>query len=736
MARSRLWIGLSMAALLSLSGCDASSSFSTATPTENPSSSALPIQKANYRIAYLANPGVYPAADFAQTQRYLSDHALDNAMVLESQYVFKAQLDRIEQDDPDVLVINGNLTAHGEQEGHEIVAQALEDFKSDMAKKGKDVPIVLTPGSMDFATHFAYDYQNDRPAKAMDLSYFSGLYSPSVFSSPDIVSRFDQSAWSVHDPDHIGMLSYAVRVKGKGDVPGITFVSLDGNDYGTLPLGKDLGNPLFAPSGMVSDALKGWLRQEIGNAKERGDSVIVTSSYAFLASYDSQAQNNPDTLYDGGDGLAEELSDLGVGFALVSGDSSFSVKGRDSAAGNRFYQIQNGAGNAYPAGYRLIDATAALQGKSTGLQLSAKTQLLTRQAGIKFEHDGELISIANLRNYSKDLLPTATDIPYYALKLKNAVNALFDYGSLKDWLRKIGVNSDKAGEILSGLLTSTGSLTIPLSSFGRIVLAYGDFSEDEGYPSTRFEPGEKVFRIQANVSIGSLALTGVTLYANEDTVNALINDVLDDAQRLLLDDPKPWANVGQLAKDRIFSKEIDRSYTAMEFFSELFNLHADGDMKENLKGWVKTVYEDIDKGFSSEILYGPDGLGVTAIDALPDAIYGFIGDWRLHPEVFDAIQSATDDRSKAIWGAAKTVLTAYANPFSASKAEIGPALVKDLRRQLLEIKDGMRTDGVVYDAGRRINQELEGYLSFANQEAFGIGSDNDFSAIVGSGLFR
>ena len=68
----------------------------------------------------------------------------DRKMLKESDAILTGTLNQLVKDEPDVVMISGDLTKDGEQVNHEAVAEKLSEAKDALKKKGVDTNFLLS----------------------------------------------------------------------------------------------------------------------------------------------------------------------------------------------------------------------------------------------------------------------------------------------------------------------------------------------------------------------------------------------------------------------------------------------------------------------------------------------------------------------------------------------------------------------------------------------------------------
>ena len=118
---------------------------------------ASPARKTDQlKIAVLSDTH-YLSPDMIQDTADYTDHLnSDRKMFTESAAILEGMLDTIKEDQPDVLLISGDLTKDGEKEGHEALAAQLEELKEEVP--GLDVYVV--PGNHDVRNSNRHELQH------------------------------------------------------------------------------------------------------------------------------------------------------------------------------------------------------------------------------------------------------------------------------------------------------------------------------------------------------------------------------------------------------------------------------------------------------------------------------------------------------------------------------------------------------------------------------------------------
>ena len=113
--------------------------------TVSASAAAQPVrQEESLKIASLSDTHYLSPTLIKDTEDFTEHLNSDRKMFAESEAFLNALLDTVKKDDPDVLLISGDLTKDGEREGHEALAGILERFEEETGAQ-----VYITPGNHD-----------------------------------------------------------------------------------------------------------------------------------------------------------------------------------------------------------------------------------------------------------------------------------------------------------------------------------------------------------------------------------------------------------------------------------------------------------------------------------------------------------------------------------------------------------------------------------------------------------
>jgi 3',5'-cyclic AMP phosphodiesterase CpdA len=312
---ARSWLLGSLALLfLAASGCSDDAA-PTATPTPG-------------KLLVFSDPHYFDPSLGTTGSAFEAYVARDRKLIAESDAVFRAMVAAVQAENPQAILIAGDLTKDGEQASHQKVAAYLHQMRSGGRK------VFVVPGNHDIQNDAAQSYAGDvaTPAPTISAADFANIYSDMGYAAA--IAR---------DPTS---LSYVAEI-----FPGLWLLALDSCIYG------DVRAPA-ASSGRFTEATKAWIQTQLDLATSRGVRVLGMMHHGLVEHFTNQAAIFPEYLVADRDAVAGLLSNGGVG-AVFTGHfhANDITQGLPSGAARTIYDIETGSTVTYACPYRIVDAS-------------------------------------------------------------------------------------------------------------------------------------------------------------------------------------------------------------------------------------------------------------------------------------------------------------------------------------------------------------------------------------------
>lgn len=240
-----------------------------------------------------------------------------------SEPAFKALIDTALMQQPDLVLLPGDLTKDGEKVSHELVATQL----ARLTEAG--IPVLVIPGNHDIANPASYAYNGDQKTKVANITdaEFDAIYA----------AYMPQASTARDSESH----SYVIE-----PLRGVTVLAIDGV-HGS------------AGTGSLSDKTLNWLLAQADAAVEKGNMVLAMCHWQLIEHVDNQTMVLSSSQLAHGDSIAQLLAQHKVHVALTG---HFHINGVTTkyygTLNDSIVEISTGSPVAYPCPYRWLEISA------------------------------------------------------------------------------------------------------------------------------------------------------------------------------------------------------------------------------------------------------------------------------------------------------------------------------------------------------------------------------------------
>jgi DNA repair exonuclease SbcCD nuclease subunit len=290
---------------------------------------SLPVYHPAVKLLVFSDPHYFDPSLGTSGAAFEAYLASDRKLIAESDAIIRAMVEQVAAEDPQVVLVSGDLTKDGEQLSHQTMAGYLAQMKAGGRK------VFVVPGNHDIQNGGASSYSGDTvtPVSAISASDFADIYYKD-FGFSDAIARDGNS------------LSYVAEL-----VPGLWLLALDSCIYG------DARGPMQS-SGRFLDGTKAWIQAQLDEAKQRGVRVMAMMHHGLVEHFANQAFIFPEFVINDRDAVAGLLSNGGVG-AIFTGHfhANDITRGTPSTATQSIYDVETGSAVTYPCPYRIVDVS-------------------------------------------------------------------------------------------------------------------------------------------------------------------------------------------------------------------------------------------------------------------------------------------------------------------------------------------------------------------------------------------
>ena len=515
------------------------------------------------KIASLSDTHYLSPTLIKDTEDFTTHLNSDRKMFAESDAFVNALLDTIKKDDPDVLLISGDLTKDGEKEGHEALEAILEKFEEET-----DTKVYITPGNHDLNNSNAMNFNTADgvavPAGRTTQEDYKKIYADLIYNDDSVIATFTPA-----EDKQGGGLSYVARPKD-----GFTIISIDSARYSAD--NTESGLDEHETSGAVSADLEQWVVEQITAAKERGDTVIGLQHHGMVPHFTMEPDLLPMYLVNDYERLAQVYADAGMSYIFTGHMHANDIATVTTEAGNTLYDIETGSVVTYPSPARAVTLTRSIDSGIVKETMDVKTY--THVGPIPFTEPltGEERTIEDMTEYgrqhgfSNDMLTTTVNgflHSYYA----QAIEA----GGIRSVIESLV--SDLVGmDLTVDQLVDVGlPLLLPTPEEGGTLY----YDSDEG-------------GMVIDTTGSSLELQ--ILIPNSGLKQAL--NVLLDKVDALLEDPAQLDNAVTTIVESLTGIMVTDDKTLLDYVNYIYQSHLGGEDNGQQPQWVQDATAKIENG--------------------------------------------------------------------------------------------------------------------------------------------
>lgn len=420
---------------------------------------------ADIKIAVLSDTHYYPLTYVSDCEDYETYVGGDPKMLEESGSILDAALDMVKQDQPDVLLVSGDLTKDGEKLGHEQLAERFQKIEDET-----DTEVFVINGNHDI-----YNYQDS-------CTFANGKKESAETTTPDefkeIYRNFGYDGnWDAQyftnpnaaSGEQAGGLSYSV------DLGKFTIVAIDSGMYSPdAHTGYDTNEHVTA--GRVDEDLLPWVVGQTKEAEAEGDTVIGLMHHGLVPHFSMEDQILSEYVVENWKDVATRLADAGMRYIFTGHMHANDIAQFTSTSGNTITDLETGSLSSWRSPQRTVTLTkgAPLDDgtQRTHEEFSVSSRGVT---SIDFkDHTGGVTHIDDFVSYTKDKLYPETLFNNMANGMLRPILEEIGQTGLRPWLAEnlpdVDIDSLALGAVRDAL---AGGMDIELGTgVGRVHVEY------------------------------------------------------------------------------------------------------------------------------------------------------------------------------------------------------------------------------------------------------------------------
>lgn len=302
------------------------------------------------------------AENGAAFQTYLN---FDPKLIQYSDPIFRQVISQIKKENPDIVLIPGDLTKDGERVSHEAVAKLLRQLTNNGSK------VYVIPGNHDVNNPEAEAYNGDltSPVPTIQAGDFAGIYGD--FGYKNALCR---------DPNSLTYISQPYR--------GLWILGIDDCEYYN-------NNTTETVAGIIKLETMSWILTKLQEARQKNIMVLGMMHHGIMEHYTGENQVDPGYVTENWETNSALLMNAGLKI-MFTGHYHANDITMSSANGNVLYDIETGSLVTPPSPYRIIK----LSTKGMDIRTNRITSIhFTMPGGLSFTDYSKAFLSAHLDGY-------------------------------------------------------------------------------------------------------------------------------------------------------------------------------------------------------------------------------------------------------------------------------------------------------------------------------------------------
>lgn len=299
-------------------------------------------------VVVISDPHYYSKRNWVGVDPYKFPPKREQQYRRGSEEIIKYVFDELcKEGQPDIVLINGDLTNNGEITSHEEMRELLRSLK----KRGKRVYVTT-------ATH---DYRNDGKSYGFDVN--NNQIDVPAFKREDLYEYYYEFGMNEALSIHLPSMCYTVQLA-------------DG--YRLLALNDDHGK---SHAGFTDDCFE-WIEEQVELANREGQYIVAMTHHPVLTPSPLYKLIAPNDMLEDGEQVASALADMGIHCIFTGHSHIHNISYLTTKKGNVFYDVSTSALVGFPPYFRYavfkpddseIEVTSTLIDNVPSLDTGGKT---------------------------------------------------------------------------------------------------------------------------------------------------------------------------------------------------------------------------------------------------------------------------------------------------------------------------------------------------------------------------
>lgn len=303
-------------------------------------------------------------ADGTAFQEYLQK---DRKLLQESIAIAEELSKIIITENPELVLVSGDLTKDGELLGHQKFVEIFQPVVDSGIK------MLVIPGNHDVNNPDAVYFNGDKTeyAETVSTADFARIYDE--FGYGDAISRDQNSLSYVSEP-----------------IQGLRVIAIDGcryydNQFKSQGAEKDV----CVTNGIIKPETMAWIKEQASIARMKGKNIISMVHHNVVEHFDFQGEISAPYLLENIKEVQRDFMEAGIQVVFTGHFHANDIAKTYNANGNYLYDVETGSPVTYPCPYRIVE-----YGNDNQLNITTK-----RIESIDYDLNGE-----SFQAYAKRLI--------------------------------------------------------------------------------------------------------------------------------------------------------------------------------------------------------------------------------------------------------------------------------------------------------------------------------------------
>ena len=280
-------------------------------------------------INIIADVHLYPPHFTSDSKAYREYAGADPKLLRESSFILEAALQEVQAQNPDFLIIPGDLTKDGEREGHEMLARRLQELEAETG-----IEVFVINGNhdvynVDRACSFANGYRESVPS--VDPGMFRYIYRNFGYNGEHNAKYYKPPLGK-----QAGGLSYTVDL-------GMNYrlLALDTCMYSPDATGLPAEGCVVA--GRIDDDLLVWAIEQVEQAERDGVTMIGMAHHGLIPHFSLAAELAPNYVIEDWYHDSSALADAGLRCVFTGHMHANDIAEMMTESGNMLVDVETGS---------------------------------------------------------------------------------------------------------------------------------------------------------------------------------------------------------------------------------------------------------------------------------------------------------------------------------------------------------------------------------------------------------